>query len=163
MNYLKMESSSLSNGLGWRVILWCAGCENQCAGCHNRETWDPQAGKPFTDKEMDLLFKLLEPAYIEGLTFTGGDPLYPASREKVAEIAAAVREKFPEKDIWLYTGYDYEAVKGLDVMKYVDVCVDGKFVERLKDVSLAFRGSSNQRIIDVRNSADKVSVMELDK
>ncbi|MBR0473639.1 MAG: anaerobic ribonucleoside-triphosphate reductase activating protein [Erysipelotrichaceae bacterium] len=162
MNYIKIESSSLSNGLGWRVILWCAGCENRCEGCHNKETWDEKAGKPFDEETMELLLSLMDNQFIEGLTLTGGDPLYPSNRETIAKIAEKVKERFPEKNIWLYTGYDFEDVKDLEVMKYVDVCVDGRFIERLRDVSLAFRGSSNQRIIDVQNSKDTVKVLDLD-
>ena len=162
MNYIKIESSSLSNGTGWRVVLWCAGCENHCEGCHNQETWDPRAGKQFTPAELDLVCKLLEPSYIQGLTLTGGDPLFPGNRLAVTAVAKAVKERLPEKDIWLYTGYRYEDIKDLDVMKYVDICVDGRYVADLRDVSLAFRGSSNQRIIDVPNSKDEVKTLNLD-
>ena len=162
MNYIKIESSSLSNGVGWRVVLWCAGCENHCEGCHNPETWDPNAGKPFTEKELHLLCKLLVYPYIQGITITGGDPLFPGNREEVGKITKTIKELFPTKDIWLYTGYKYEDVKDLEAFKYTDVCVDGRFVQELRDVSLAFRGSSNQRIIDVQNSKDEVKVLDLD-
>ena len=162
MNYIKIESSSLSNGTGWRVVLWCAGCENCCEGCQNRETWDHKAGKPFTEKEMELIMELLDHPFIQGLTFSGGDPLFPSSRKQVAEIARRVKERFPDKDIWLYTGYDYEVVRNLKVMKYVDYCVDGRYEQKKRDVSLAFRGSANQRIIDVANSKTDVRVVNLD-
>jgi len=162
MNYIKIESSSLSNGTGWRVVLWCAGCENHCEGCHNQSTWDENAGKPFTEKELHLLCKLMVYPYIQGVTLTGGDPLFPKNRETVARIAKTIKELFPTKDIWLYTGYNYEDVKDLDVMNYVDVCVDGRYVQELRDVSLAFRGSSNQRIIDVPNSREGITELHLD-
>lgn len=152
MNYVKIEASSLSNGTGWRVVLWCSGCEHHCYNCHNKETWNPNCGKKFTEKEMNLLIELLSKDYIKGLTFSGGDPLHPANRETIEKIARIVKEKLPEKDIWMYTGYEYEDVKNLPVMELVDVLVDGKYINSLRDISLPFRGSSNQRVIDVKKS-----------
>lgn len=152
MNFLKIESTSLSNGLGWRVVLWCAGCDRHCPNCQNPESWDEKGGKPFTQNEMDLIIELLKPDFVKGLTLSGGDPLFMGNRETVARICRTVKEKLPEKDIWMYTGYTYDEVRDLEVMKYVDVAVDGAFMQSLRDVSLAFRGSSNQRIIDVPES-----------
>lgn len=152
MNFVKIESSSLSNGTGWRVVLWCSGCEHHCYNCHNKETWNPEFGKRFTEKEMNLILELLSKDYIQGLTFSGGDPLFPGNRDTVAQIARRVKEVYPDKDIWMYTGYKYEDVKNLPVMEDVDVLVDGKYINSLRDVSLPFRGSSNQRIIDVQKS-----------
>ena len=164
MNYLKIESTSLSNGLGWRVVLWCAGCYRHCPGCHNPESWDENGGKPFTQNEMDLLLELLKPQFVKGLTLSGGDPLFINNRQMVAEICRTVKERLPEKDIWIYTGFNYEEVKDLEVMKYADVMVDGSFMQELRDVSLAFKGSSNQRIIDVPASRrnNQVALMKIE-
>ena len=154
MNYLKIESSSLSNGLGWRVVLWCAGCDHQCYNCHNPESWNEKGGHPFGVEQMDLLLKLLSPKYIKGITLSGGDPLFKNNREGMLYICKTIKEKMPEKDIWMYTGFNYDDVKDLEVMQYVDVLVDGRFVNSLRDVSLAFRGSSNQKVIDVPKSRE---------
>ena len=157
-----LESFGLVDGPGVRYIVFLQGCHMRCQYCHNPETWDPNAGKPFTEKELHLLCKLLVYPYIQGITITGGDPLFPGNREEVGKITKTIKELFPTKDIWLYTGYKYEDVKDLEALKYTDVCVDGRFVQELRDVSLAFRGSSNQRIIDVQNSKDEVKVLDLD-
>ena len=152
MNYLKIEGSSLSNGKGWRVVLWCAGCDHQCYNCHNPESWNEHAGKEFTDEQMDLILDLLKPSYIKGLTLSGGDPLFYNNRETMAKICKTVKEVYPNKDIWMYTGFNYNDVKNLEVLDYVDVLIDGLFVNSLRDVSLAFRGSSNQKVINVPES-----------
>lgn len=149
MNFLKIESSSLSNGQGWRVVLWCSGCIHQCYRCQNPESWDPKAGREFTRNEMDLLIELLKPDYIKGLTISGGDPLFDGNTETVTAICRELKEKLPDKDIWVYTGYEYDAVKDLELMNYIDVLIDGRFINSLRNVALAFRGSSNQKVIDV--------------
>ena len=149
MNYHRIESTNLSNGLGWRVVLWVSGCSHHCEGCHNPETWDPNSGKKFTMKEMRKLIEFLEKPYIKGLTISGGDPLMFENRKDVLEIVKTVKTVFPQKDIWLYTGYDYLEVKDLEIMKYVDYVVDGKFILKQRDITLPFRGSANQKIIKV--------------
>ena len=141
MNYLKIESSSLSNGLGWRVVLWVSGCSHYCPNCQNPETWDHKAGKKFTDKEKQLIVELLKPDYIKGLTLSGGDPLFETNRESIYMLVKEIKELYPEKDIWLYTGYDFDQIKDLQLMKYIDVLIDGKFIEERRDITLAFRGS----------------------
>lgn len=164
MNYIKIESSSLSNGTGWRVVLWVSGCNHRCPNCHNPETWSEFAGKPYTDKQKQKIIELLSREYIKGLTISGGDPLMPCNREAVLDLAKAVKTIFNEKDVWLYTGYEYDEVKDLEVLDYIDVLIDGPYIDSQRDVSLAFRGSSNQRIIDVKNSKkeNKVVVLNLD-
>lgn len=147
MNYHKIEKISIANGTGIRTVLWVSGCTHHCKGCHNPQTWDVASGKLFDEEAKKELFEALSNNWNSGLTLSGGDPLHPANRDLVTILAREVKEKFPEKTIWMYTGYTYEDVKDLEVMKYIDAVVDGKFIEDLKDISIKFRGSSNQRII----------------
>lgn len=146
MNYYKIEKCSVSNGTGCRVVLFVSGCSHHCRECFNPETWDANSGIPFNEAAEQELFDNLNHDYISGITFGGGDPLFPANRETVTEIARKVKKKFPDKTIWLYTGYLFEEVKNLPIMQYADVVVDGKFVVEQKDITLAWRGSSNQRV-----------------
>ena len=154
MNFHKIESTNLSNGLGWRVVLWVSGCSHHCSGCHNPETWDAESGRPFTEAEMRKLISLLENPYIKGLTLSGGDPLFEGNREAVEQIVKNVKLLCPTKDIWLYTGYEYDEIKDLEILKYVDVLVDGKYIQEQRDITLAFRGSKNQKIIYLENKDD---------
>ena len=134
------------NGDGLRTVLWVSGCENYCKDCQNPQTWDANSGIPFDKAAKQELFDNLNHDYISGVTFSGGDPLFPANREMVTEIARKVKEKFPNKKIWLYTGYLFEEVKDLPIMLYADVVVDGKFIVEQKDIALPWRGSANQRV-----------------
>ena len=161
MNYLKIESSSLSNGLGWRVVLWVSGCSHNCPFCQNPETWDSKAGKKFTAKEKQLLIELLKPDFIMGLTLSGGDPLFEANRDDILKLVKELKAVYPNKDIWLYTGYTFEEIKDLELLNYVDVLIDGKFINEDRDITLAFRGSSNQKIIDVNKSLKNDKTVEL--
>lgn len=147
MNFQKIESASLSNGEGWRVVLWVSGCSHHCPGCHNQCTWDPNSGKLFDEKAKEKLFEWLSKPYIKGLTLSGGDPLYQGNRKEITELCKEVKNIFPEKDIWLYTGYKFEEIKDLETISYIDVVVDGEYIEKLRDITLPFRGSSNQKII----------------
>ncbi len=157
MNYMSIYKTSLADGLGWRTVLFVSGCAHKCKGCHNKESWDPNAGFPFTEKVKEYLFSCMNDN-MDGLTISGGDPLYKTNITTVTELCKEFKEKFPNKTIWLYTGNLYRDSKDLEVMKYVDVVVDGQFRIDLKDTTLAFRGSSNQRIIDVHTN----KVLELD-
>lgn len=147
MNFHRIESTNLSNGLGWRVVLWVSGCSHHCEGCHNPETWDPESGKQFTVEHLKKIIEFLDKPYVKGLTLTGGDPLMLKNRASILEIVKAVKSNCPTKDIWLYTGYKYEEIKDLEILKYVDVIVDGKFEIENRDITLPFRGSTNQKII----------------
>lgn len=148
MNYQKITKYDIANGEGVRVTLWVSGCNHHCEGCHNPETWDPTSGKPFTKKTMDELLEALEPDYIAGLTLSGGDPLFPKNRETVYKILKTVHEKFPQKTIWLYTGYKWEDIEHNPwITTYTDVIVDGKFIMDQKDITLPWCGSRNQRVI----------------
>lgn len=149
MNYLAIYKTSLADGDGWRTVLFVSGCHHHCKGCHNPESWNPKAGKPFTNETKEFLFSCIN-EYIDGLTISGGDPLYKSNIKTVTALCKEFKEKFPDKTIWLYTGNLYRDSKHLPIMKYIDVVVDGEFKEELKDTTLAFRGSLNQRIIDTK-------------
>lgn len=137
------------NGDGLRVVLWVAGCNHCCRECQNPVTWDPNGGLPFTEKEENEIFTELKKDYISGITFSGGDPLHPSNISAVTRLAKKIREKYPDKTIWLYTGSVWEEISHEEIIRYLDVCVDGEFVVEQKDISLKWKGSSNQRVIDV--------------
>ena len=137
------------NGDGLRVVLWVAGCSHHCKGCQNPITWDPNGGLPFTKEAKQELFYELEKSYISGITLSGGDPLHPANRMDIRALVKEIKEKYPDKTIWLYTGYLWEQIQHFAWLKYVDVCVDGEYEKEKRDVQLHWRGSANQRVIDV--------------
>ena len=156
MNYEKIDKCSVSNGLGVRTVLWVSGCDVHCKNCHNQSTWDFNSGIPFTDDSMqEILYDLSKP-YIKGCTLSGGHPLDPHNAPKVLEIVKRVKMVFPNKDIWIYSGYEWENIIKdetlREIMRYTDVLVDGAYIDELRDISLPYRGSSNQRIIDVSKS-----------
>ena len=155
MKFNKIEKESMNNGPGIRVALWCQGCSLNCKGCHNPETHDFNKGSFLLREDVDDIFKELEKSYVDGITFTGGHPLEPTNIEVCTELAAQIKEKFPNKTIWLYTGWIWEDIKELAIFKYIDVVVDGPYIESERDVSLPFRGSKNQRLIDVKKSLKK--------
>ena len=163
MNYKKIDKCSVSNGTGVRTVLWVSGCDIHCRNCHNPQTWDFYSGIPFTEDTMqELLYDLSKP-YIKGLTLSGGHPLDPHNAPKVLEIVKRVKMVFPNKDIWIYTGYVWEDIIKDDILKEIlkrtDVLVDGAYVDELRDISLPFRGSSNQRIINVQESLNQNKVI----
>lgn len=145
MNYIKIDPCDLNNGDGCRVVLWTAGCEHACQGCHNPETWNSTTGKKFGLEELKLIFNYLSNSYIKGLTLSGGDPLSHKNRKKTIQLAKIVKHKFPSKDIWLWTGYRLEQLKELNLSN-IDVIIDGRYEESLKDVNLKLRGSRNQNV-----------------
>lgn len=152
MNYAKITKYDIANGLGVRVVLWVSGCDHHCKGCHNRETWSENYGKPFTLESYNEIVESLDHEYISGLTFSGGDPLRPQNVHTCMMIAKSIKEKFPDKDIWCWTGYKLEELKNRNdddtnsLLDSIDYIIDGEFIENLKDISLHWRGSSNQRI-----------------
>ena len=152
MNYATIKKYDIANGIGVRVSLFVSGCNHRCKGCFNSEAWDFNYGKKFDVNAENEILHVLEKPYIKGLSVLGGEPLQQDST--LLEFLRKVKSKFPNKSIWLYTGYTYEQIKDKKELDYIDVLVDGKFVEALKDISLQFRGSSNQRIIDVKKSLD---------
>ncbi len=152
MNYHNITHDDMKNGDGLRAVLWVSGCSHRCPHCHNKITWDPLDGISFDDAAKEEIFSQLKEDYTSGLTLSGGDPLYPGNREEITSLAKEVKALFPNKTIWLYTGYLWEEICDLEVIKYTDVLVDGRFEERLKDSNLKWRGSANQRVIDVKKS-----------
>lgn len=137
------------NGDGLRVVLWVAGCSHGCKGCHNSVTWDPNGGLEFDQEAKEEIFTELEKDYISGITFSGGDPLFFSNRSDVLKLIREIKERFSGKTVWLYTGFEWEAISELEVMKYLDVLVDGRFMIEKKDTKLQWKGSANQRVIDV--------------
>lgn len=152
MNYLKIDKCSTSNGTGCRVVLWVSGCNHHCKNCQNPQTWDKDSGIPF---DIDALFWVhysLAKSYISGITFSGGDPLLPENRIIITSVSKAMKSFFPTKTQWLYTGYKWEEIKDLPIMEYLDVVVDGRYEDDKRDITLKWRGSSNQKVIDVQKS-----------
>ena len=153
MRFHDITTCDVNNGEGFRVTLWVAGCTHHCQGCQNPETWDFKGGQPFGKEAHDYLFSELSKPYIQGVTFSGGDPLCSAG--EVTALAKEIKEKLPGKDIWLYTGFTIEQIEANDKLKqilpYVDVIVDGEYVKAIRDETLADRSSRNQRIISIKN------------
>lgn len=154
MNLIKIDKNNQVNGDGLRCVLWCAGCNHHCKGCHNPETWDPSQGEPVSAETYKELKEQLDREEISGVTFTGGEATFPASREEATKIRAWIKENYPQKTIWVYTGYLYEDIKDLPMMKYIDILVDGPYIAEKNPGpnKLKWRGSSNQRVIDVKES-----------
>ncbi len=152
MRYHNITKEDMLNGDGLRVVLWFAGCAHHCKNCQNPITWDPEGGLPFDESARQEIFEELEKDYISGITFSGGDPLYVGTREGLFELIQESRGRYPRKTIWLYTGYLWEEICHLELIPYLDVVVDGRFVEELKDNNLPWKGSSNQRVIDVQTT-----------
>ena len=162
MNYADIKVADVANGEGVRVSLFVSGCNHHCKGCFNAQAWDFNYGKEFTEEDIDRIISELDYPYVAGLSLLGGEPLEYKNQQGLLPLLKRVKEKFPDKDIWCYTGYSFDKdVVGHMVencpetkkfMSYIDVLVDGKFEEDKKDLNLKFRGSSNQRIIDVPKS-----------
>ena len=154
MNYHNITTEDFLNGDGLRTVLWVSGCSHHCPFCQNPETHDPCSGIEFDNDAYKELVEDLSKNYISGLTLSGGDPLYEGNRETLTELVKDIKGQFPKKTIWCYTGFDYEEVKDLEIMQYIDVLVDGKFIEALKDNNLHWKGSSNQRVIDIKKTRE---------
>ena len=157
MNYAEIKNCDIANGPGVRVSLFVSGCTHRCKGCFNEIAWDFDYGKPFTQDTVDMLLRMLEPDHIKGITLLGGEPFDPQNQPTVVEFLRQMKGKFPNKTVWAFSGYlfDKDMLSGrlgpltMEFLSYLDVLVDGPFVEAKKNLSLRFRGSSNQRIIDV--------------
>lgn len=173
MNYANIKWYDVSNGPGVRVSLYVSGCRNHCKNCFNPETWDFNYGEPFTKEIEEKIAEGLKPEYIKGLTLLGGDPFEPENQKVLAPFLEKLRKRYPEKSFWAFTGYDFEKdlLSGKQgdkntverMLNCIDVLVDGKFVEKLKDLSLRFRGSSNQRIIMVQRSLKENKIILWDE
>ncbi len=149
MRYHNITKDDMLNGDGLRVVLWVSGCEHRCPHCQNPMTWDENSGLLFDEAAKKEIFSYLEKDYISGLTLSGGDPLYPSNREEITSFVKEVKEKFPQKTIWLYTGYQWIDIRNLPIIHYIDVLIDGPYIDALRDNTLKWRGSANQRIINV--------------
>ena len=162
MNYATIKKFDIANGVGVRVSLFVSGCRHHCKGCFNPEQWSFDYGTPFTDDTVEEIIKALDHEYITGLSLLGGEPMEPEQRDGLLSLLRAVKERLPQKTVWCYSGFSFEndllpgkvgdPEKLREMLSYIDVLVDGKFVDELKDPSLLFRGSSNQNIIDVKKS-----------
>lgn len=159
MNYQKISRNDVSNGSGVGMVLWVSGCTQHCFGCHNPETWDFNSGIPYTPEIETEIINSLKPDYISRLTLSGGHPLEAENIKTVFDLCKKVKSIYPNKKIWLYTGYTWENINGLPILKYVDVLVDGKFVQDLRDITLKWKGSSNQRVIDIQKSLEKGKII----
>lgn len=183
MNYSGISECDVLNGTGFRVVLFVSGCSHRCYNCQNPKTWDKNFGHPFTEKTKQYIFNCLDKDYIDGITITGGDPLYEYNLDEVLKLVQEIRISFPKKSIWLYTGYKLELlseeiyngtkqictishfypiptknefaenqVKRSKIIELCNIVVDGEYIDEQKDLSLKFRGSKNQRVIDVKQS-----------
>lgn len=155
MNYMEIKRSDIANGAGVRVSLFVSGCTHHCKGCFNPDTWDFNAGKLFDAETENTLLSLLSRSYIAGLTLLGGEPMEEQNRAVLLPFLRKLRGMYPEKNIWCYSGYTFEELIGMgasDILELIDVLVDGEFVLEKKDIRLPFRGSSNQRLLDVPES-----------
>lgn len=161
MNYHNINHCDMLNGNGIRVSLWVSGCNMHCKGCHNQQTWDFNSGIVFDDDAKEELFDALSKPYIKGLTLTGGHPLENENINEVYSLCKEIKEKFPTKDIWLYTGYTFEDINSYLIIKYIDILVDGPYIEELRDVSLHWRGSKNQRVIDVKETLKQGEIITI--
>lgn len=150
MNYAEIKKVDIANGPGVRVSLFVSGCRNHCKGCFNPETWDFDYGRPFTRATEDEIIEALRPSWIQGLSILGGEPTEEENAAVLIPFLKRVRAVLPDKDIWLYSGYTYEMLRDKEILTLADVLVDGPFLLEQKDAGLAFRGSRNQRIIDLR-------------
>lgn len=169
MNYVDIKNCDIANGEGVRISLFVSGCTHHCKGCFNEKAWDFNFGKEFTDIEINKIIDLLKPTYIKGLSLLGGEPFEPVNQQGLIPLVKKVKEVYPNKDIWCYSGYlfdkqikdemlnKYEFTS--EFLKYIDIIVDGKFVIEQKKPSLKFRGSTNQRIIKVQESLKKNKVV----
>ena len=149
MRYHNITKDDMLNGDGLRVVLWVSGCNHCCEECQNPITWDPNGGIPFNQEAKNELFEELGKSYVSGITLSGGDPLHPANITEVTALAKEIKKKYPDKTIWLYTGFLWEEICREKITEYLDVCVDGEFEADKKELSLRWKGSSNQRVIDV--------------
>lgn len=163
MNYASILKCDIANGKGFRVSLFVSGCGRKCKGCHNKEAQDPCYGKRFDESAKRKIFAELGHEYCKGLSLLGGEPMSVLSdnRKTIIEFCREVKEKFPEKDIWMWSGYKYEELisdeTAKEIFKYIDILVDGPFDEDKKDLALCFRGSSNQRILKLHPTVEDIS------
>lgn len=167
MKYHNITKADMLNGEGLRCVLWVSGCSHRCPGCHNKITWDCHDGLDFDDNAKKEIYEELKNDWCSGLTLSGGDPLFIGNRLTIAELVSDIKEKFPQKNIWCYTGWTWEELMDQQkkdpnlkiILKNIDVLLEGRFVEKLKEEKLHYVGSKNQRIIDVKQSLKKKRII----
>lgn len=169
MHYGEIKACDIANGLGVRVTLFVSGCRNRCEGCFQKQTWNFEYGRPFTRETEERLLEMLSPSYIAGLTLLGGEPFEPENQRALVPFLHRVRAAYPQKNVWAFSGYTYEEIARPgahphceateELLSMIDVLVDGRFVTALADISLRFRGSSNQRIIDLNKTRERGEIM----
>lgn len=173
MYYGEIKNCDIANGIGVRVTLFVSGCTNRCKGCFQPETWDFSYGKPYTKETEDSLIELLRPSYITGLTLLGGEPFEPSNQRELVNLLHRVKSELPSKNVWAFSGFTLESLLEREphprcevtdeMLSMIDVLVDGKFEEDKKDISLRFRGSSNQRIIDMNATREAGGIILWDE
>lgn len=159
MNFATIKEVDIANGPGVRVSLFVSGCTHHCKGCFNSEAWDFNFGSPFTKQVEDRIMNALDRQWIDGLSLLGGEPFEPEHQEALLGLLERVHRELPTKTVWAYSGYKFAKIKDSPLLKYVDVLVDGKFMQRKKNISLQFRGSENQRVIDVKKTFETGKVV----
>ncbi len=165
MNWAEIKTNDIANGEGVRTSLFVSGCKHRCKNCFNQIAWDFSFGKPFTSETVQYIFKSVEPEWINGISLLGGEPFEPENQTALLEFLELFHKKFPKKNVWCYTGFTFEEIIGksaeksraststaLKMLDYIDILVDGRFIEEKKDIRLKFRGSANQRVIDVKKT-----------
>ena len=161
MRYNLIRKMDIANGPGVRVSIFMQGCSFHCKNCFNKETWDFEGGQEFTDDTINKVLELCNKPEVKGLSILGGEPMHPTNIEGTTKLAKAFKEKYPEKNIWAWTGFKYEDIKDKDVFNYIDVLVDGQYKDELHDPTLKWKGSSNQRVIDIKKSKNENKICEI--
>ena len=159
MRYNLIRKMDISNGPGVRVSIFMQGCQFHCKNCFNPETWDFNGGKEFNDEVIEKVLQLCKKDHIKGLSILGGEPMNPVNREGTTKLAKKFKENFPDKNLWMWTGFKYEDLKDEEVFKYVDVLVDGQYKDELHDPTLKWKGSANQRVIDIKKSRENNEIV----
>ena len=162
MRYNQIRTMDISDGPGVRVSIFFQGCHFHCKDCFNSETWDFNKGKEFTDEAIDKIIELADHEYIEGLSILGGEPMHPVNVLGTISLAKKFKEKYPNKNIWVWTGYKFEDIPNKDALPFIDVLVDGQFITELHSFDLKWKGSSNQRVINVKETLkqNKIIIIE---
>ena len=172
MYYGEIKKNDIANGYGVRISLFVSGCRNKCKNCFNEQTWDFKFGNEFTDETTEYILELLKPSYVHGLTVLGGEPFEPENQKDLIPVLQSVRKEYPNKTIWCFSGFTYEELTGNSrasceytepLIELIDVLVDGRYVEELKNISLRFRGSENQRIIDLNKTREQGEIVLWDE
>ena len=161
MNYHNITHCDMLNGAGIRVTLWVDGCEHRCKNCQNPITWDVHGGIPFDKDAYDEICNDLKQEYCSGLSLSGGDPMHPSNRDEILKLCKDVKELYPNKNIWMYTGYTFDEIQDSPILKYVDVLIDGEYIEELRDIDAHWVGSKNQRIINVKETMKQGKIVTI--